>query len=123
MEIKTELKYGIIFGFIGFTLTFLFWYLTTGTFDWRFPATIGVGFFGGGFFGAMLKELYKIGEEKKANLIMLIIISLLMILQIYLIATEQIRGPTWRTILTGNTIIGCIFVGYAIILLVTKNKK
>jgi len=76
----------------------LFWYLTTATFDWRFPAAIGLGFFGGGFLGSMLKGLYERGEERKANLVMLIVIGLLVISQIYSLATGQIRGPTWKNL-------------------------
>jgi len=48
-QYRVALKMGILFGVIGFILTLLFWYLTTATFDWRFPASIGLGFFGGGF--------------------------------------------------------------------------
>jgi len=115
IKYKINLKIGILFGIVGFILTLLFWYLTTGTFDWRFPAVIGFGFFSGGFLGSMLRELYKTGKERKANLVMLIIIGLLMISQVYSLATGQIRGPTWRMISTGTTIIGCVFVGYVII--------
>ena len=115
MKNKKSLKIGILFGIVGFILTLLSGYLATGTFDLRFPAVIGIGFFGGGFLGSQLRRLYKTGEERKANLIMVIIIGLLMISQIYSLATGQIRGPTWRIILTGTTIVGCVFVGYLII--------
>ena len=69
-----NLKYGIAFGFVGFAITLVFVYLATGTLDLRFPAVIGAGFFGGGFFSSMMKRLYKEGEEKKANLIFLAIV-------------------------------------------------
>ena len=120
---KVALKMGILFGVIGFVLTLLFWYLTTATFDWRFPATIGLGFFGGGFLVLMLKGLYERGEERKANLVMLIVIGLLVISQIYSLATGQIRGPTWKIISAITTATGCIFVGYVVIsLLIKKNN-
>ena len=123
MKNKKSLKIGILFGIVGFILTLLSGYLATGTFDLRFPAVIGIGFFGGGFLGSQLRRLYKTGEGRKANLIMVIIIGLLMISQIYSLATGQIRGPTWRIILTGTTIVGCVFVGYVVISSLIKNKK
>ena len=49
MKNKKNLKIGILFGITGFILTLLFGYLITSTFDFRFPAVIGIGFFGGGF--------------------------------------------------------------------------
>jgi len=112
MKNKKGFKIGILFGIVGFILTLLSGYLATGTFDWRFPAVIGIGFFCGGFLGSQLRRLYKTGEERKANLIMLIIIGLLMISQIYSLATGQIRGPMWRMIITTTTIIGCVIAGY-----------
>jgi hypothetical protein len=123
MKNKKNLKAGILFGIAGFILTLLLGYLATGTFDLRFPAVIGIGFFGGAFLGSLLRGLYKTGEGRKANLIMVIIIGLLMISQIYSLATGQIRGPTWRIILTGTTIVGCVFVGYVVISSLIKNKK
>jgi len=119
-QYKVAIKMGILFGVIGFILTLLFWYLTTATFDWRFPVTIGLGFFGGSFLGSMLKGLYERGEERKANLVMLIVICLLVILQIYSLATGQIRGPTWKIISAITTATGCIFVGYVVISLLKK---
>jgi len=73
----------------------------------------------------MVRGLYKTGEERKANLVMLIIIGLLIISQVYSLVTGQIRGPTWRKISTGTTIIGCVFVGYVILTLSNylKNRK
>ena len=123
MKNKKSLKIGILFGIVGFILTLLFAYLATGTFDLRFPAVIGIGFFGGGFLGSQLRRLYKTGEERKANLIMVIIIGLLMISQIYSLATGQIRGPMWRMIITTTTIIGCVIVGYFILSSLMKSGK
>jgi len=127
MKNKKNLKAGILFGIAGgiagFILTLLLGYLATGTFDLRFPAVIGIGFFGGAFLGSLLRRLYKTGEGRKANLIMAIIIGLLMISQIYSLATGQIRGPTWRMILTSTTILGCVFVGYVVISSLINNKK
>lgn len=126
MKNKKDFKIGIFAGIIGFILTILFGYLTTGTFDLRFPAVVGIGFFGGGFLGSMLRRLYKTGEERKANLIMLIIISLPLISQIYFLAKGEIRGPMWRIIITATTIFGCVFVGYLTISSLIKkdrNKK
>ena len=60
---KIKLKIGILFGIVGFILTLLFWYLTTGIFDWRFPAVIGFGFFGGGFL--VLKRLIPILNKRR----------------------------------------------------------
>ena len=114
---------GILFGIVGFVLTLLFAYLATGTFDLRFPAVIGIGFFGGGFLGSVLKRLQQTGNQKKVNLIVFILICLMLISQIYLLATGQIRGPTWRMILTGTTIIGCVFVGYFTVSTLIKRSK
>jgi len=69
-----DLKYGIAFGFTGFVITLAGWYYSTGMLDLRFPAVIGVGLFGGGFFGSLIKRLYKEGEERKANSIFLAVI-------------------------------------------------
>ncbi len=121
---KMNLKIGILFGIVGFVLALLFWYLTTGTFDWRFPTVIGVGSFSGGVLVSILRGLYKTGEERKANLVMSIIIGLLMISQIYSLVTGQIKGPTWRMISIGTIIIGSVFVGYVIISsLIKKNRE
>ena len=123
MKNKKSLKIGILFGIVGFILTLLSGYLATGTFDLRFPAVIGIGFFGGGFLGSVLKRLQQTGNQKKVNLIVFILICLMLISQIYLLATGQIRGPTWRMILTGTTIIGCVFVGYFTVSTLIKRSK
>ena len=123
MKHKNNLKMGILFGIVGFILTFLFWYLSTGTFDLRFPAVIGIGCLGGGFLGASLKELQQTGNQKKVNLIVFIIICFVVISQIYSLATGQIRGPTWRMILTTTTTIGCVYVGYFIISSLIKKER
>ena len=122
MKNKNDLKIGILFGIVGFMLTFLSGYLATSTFDWRFPAVIGIGFFGGGFLGASLRRLQQTDNQKKVNLIVFIIICLLLISQIYSLATGQI-GPMWRRILTATTIIGCIIAGYFILSSLMKSSK
>lgn len=111
MKIKKDLKMGILAGTTGFLLTFLFWYLTTGIFELRFPAVIGVGFFCGGFLGSMLSTLYKHGEERKVKLAILILICLLIILNVHYLL-ESGMGPGWRWVLSISTIVGCIALGY-----------
>jgi len=69
-----DLKYGMTFGFVGFIITLVGMYYATGMLDPRFPAVIGAGFFGGGFIGSVLRGLYKGGEKRKANLILLAVI-------------------------------------------------
>ena len=123
MKNKKDFKIGILFGIVGFILTLLFAYLATGTFDLRFPAVIGIGFFGGGFLGSVLKRLQQTGNRKTVNLIVFIMICLVLISQIYSLATGQIRGPMWRMIITTTTIIGCVFVGYFIISSLMKSGK
>lgn len=71
---QVDLKYGMIFGFVGLIITLVVIYLTTGTLDLGFAAVVVAGFFGGGFLGSVMKRLYKEGEEKKANLIFLAIV-------------------------------------------------
>ena len=39
-----DLRYGMLFGFVGFALTFVGMYFATGVLDPRFPAEIGAGF-------------------------------------------------------------------------------
>jgi peptidoglycan/LPS O-acetylase OafA/YrhL len=123
MKNKKDFKIGILFGIVGFILTLLFAYLATGTFDWRFPAVIGIGFFGGGFLGSVLKRLQQTGNRKTVNLIVFIMICLVLISQIYSLATGQIGGPMWRMIITTTTIIGCIYIGYFIISSLMKSGK
>nr|QNO52137.1 hypothetical protein MDNCFBIC_00007 [Methanosarcinales archaeon ANME-1 ERB6] len=115
MKNKKDFKIGILFGIVGFILTLLFAYLATGTFDLIFPAVIGIGFFGGGFLGSVLKRLQQTGNRKTVNLIVFIMICLVLISQIYSLATGQIRGPMWRMIITTTTIIGCVIAGYFIL--------
>jgi uncharacterized membrane protein YfcA len=79
MKLKKDIKIGAFAGITGFFLIFVFWYLTTGYFDWRFAAVIGTGCFGGRFLGSMLRRLYKTSEERKATMIVLIVISFLII--------------------------------------------
>ena len=76
MRKSINLKYGIAFGFVGFAITLVVIYLATGMLDPRFPAVIGTGFFGGGILASMMKRLYKEGEERKANLILLTVMLL-----------------------------------------------
>jgi len=123
MKNKKDFKIGILFGIVGFILTILFAYLATGTFDLRFPAVIGIGFFGGGFLGSVLKRLQQTGNRKTVNLIVFIMICLVLISQIYSLATGQIRGPMWRMIITTTTIIGCVIAGYFIISSLMKSGK
>ena len=127
MKNKNDLKAGILFGIAGgiagFILTLLLGYLATGTFDLRFPAVMGIGFFGGGFLGSVLKRLQQTGNQKKVNLIVFIIICFAVISQIYSLATGQIGGPTWRMILTTTTIIGCVYIGYFIISSLIKKDR
>ncbi len=115
-----DLKYGILLGVVGFTLTLFGMYYATGMLDPRFPAVIGVGLFGGGFLGSLLRRLHKEGEERKASFIFL---TVLLIVGLPLI-TEHTRD-----ILTGNwkiwkfvSIFAFIYlIGYAI-LRVMKSK-
>ena len=92
---STDFKYGMLFGFVGFALTLVGWYFTTGAFDPRFPAVIGVGLFGGGFLGSLMKRLYKEGEERKANFIFLAVV---LIVGIPLISeyTYDILAGNWK---------------------------
>jgi len=62
--IKSALKYGILFGFAGFTLTLISWYFATGMLDPRFPAVIGSGLFAGGFLGSLIRRLHKEGGKE-----------------------------------------------------------
>ena len=39
-----DLRYGMLFGFVGFALTLVDMYFATGVLDPRFPAEIGAGF-------------------------------------------------------------------------------
>jgi eight-cysteine-cluster-containing protein len=79
---KKDLKIGALAGITGFFLVFIFLYLTTGYLDWRFAAVIGIGCFGGGFWGSMLRRLSKAGEGRKATMITLIMVSFLIILAV-----------------------------------------
>jgi len=92
---STDFKCGMLFGFVGFALTLVGWYFTTGTFDPRFPAVIGVGLFSGGFLGSLIKRLYKEGEERKANFIFLVV---MLIVGIPLISeyTYDILAGNWK---------------------------
>ncbi|MCK4399292.1 MAG: hypothetical protein KAV25_09925 [Methanophagales archaeon] len=123
MKNKKDLKIGILFGIVGFILTLLSGYLATGTFDLGFPAVIGIGFFGGGFLGSVLKRLQQTDNRKTVNLIVFIMICLVLISQIYSLATGQIRGPMWRMIITTTTIIGCVIAGYFILSSLMKSGK
>ncbi len=88
-----DLKYGILFGVVGFALTLLGMYYATGTVDPRFSAVIGAGFFGGGFLGSVMRRLYREEKEREANFIFL---ALMLIAGIPLIARYA------YDILTGN---------------------
>lgn len=123
MKNKKDLKIGILFGIVGFILTLLSGYLATGTFDLIFPVVIGIGFFGGGFLGSLLRRLQQTGEQKKVNLIMFVIICLLLISQISRLVKGEGMGSMWRITLTGSTIIGCVFVGYVIISSLIKKDR
>ena len=105
MKLKKDIKIGALAGITGFFLTFIFWYLTTGYFDWRFPAVIGTGCFGGGFLGSMLRRLYKTGEERKATMIVLIVISFLIISYIPSLIEKGFGPPWWRWIFTAVLVI------------------
>lgn len=117
---KKDLKIGALAGITGFVLAFLFVYFTAG-FEWRFlefPAVIGIGCFGGGFLGSMLRRLNKAGEGRKATMIVLIGISFLIIALIYPSLLEQGIGPPWwRWVFTA------VFVIYWFRLLVEIFKK
>ncbi len=91
MQIIKDVKVGVLFGVIGFGLTSLFWYLTTNTFDWKFPAVIGAGFFGG-LLGSIMRRLHKSGEERKAFALSSIIWVPLIIIHVYEILTGN-----WKT--------------------------
>ena len=65
MGIITDLKYGMLFGFAGFTLTLISWYFATGMLDPRFPAVIGAGLFTGGFLGSLMRRLHKEGGKER----------------------------------------------------------
>ena len=39
-----DLRYGMLFGFVGFALTLVGMYFSTGVLDPRFPTVIGAGF-------------------------------------------------------------------------------
>ena len=91
----TDFKYGMLFGIVGFILTLVGAYFATGTFDPRFPAVIGIGLFGGGFLGSLIKRLYKEGEERKANFIFL---AIMLIVGVPLISeyTYEILAGNWK---------------------------
>jgi len=65
---RISLKYGMLFGFVGFTLTLIGMYLAMGILAPRFPAVIGTGLFSEGFLSSLIKSkrLYK-GEGRKAS--------------------------------------------------------
>ena len=62
-----DLRYGMLFGFVGFALTLVGMYFATGVLDPRFPTVIGAGFFAGGFAGSI-----NIKKEKKASSFLLL---------------------------------------------------
>ena len=95
MEIKTDLKCGMLSGFAGFALTLISWYFATGVLDPRFPAVIGAGLFGGGFLGSLIKRLYKEGEERKANSIFLAVMLIVGIPLIVEYAYDTLTG-NWK---------------------------
>ncbi|HIP25173.1 MAG TPA: hypothetical protein EYG81_01730 [Archaeoglobus profundus] len=56
---QINLKYGMIFGFVGLIITLVVICLTKSTLDLRFAAVVVAGFFGGEFLGSVLRRLYK----------------------------------------------------------------
>ena len=102
MGIMTDLKYGILFGFVSFALTLIGWYFATGILDPRFPAVIGAGLFGGGFLGLLMRRLYKEGEERKANFIFLGVMLIVGIPLIVEYAYDILTGnwKIWKLIST-----------------------
>jgi len=101
MGMIIDLKYGMLFGSAGFALTLASMYFATGVLDPRFPAVIGVGVFGGGFLGSLIRRLHKEGEERKANFIFLAVFLLTGILLIAECIYDILTG-NWKSILTGN---------------------
>jgi hypothetical protein len=124
MENKRDLKIGIFAGIIGFILTFLFWYLTSGTFDLKFPAVIGIGFFGAGVLGSVLRRLQQTGDQKKVNPIGFMLLCLVLIFITYDLMSGNMSGPNWRMYFTVILPFGWIYMGYVIISsLVRKTNK
>ncbi len=119
---KKNLKIGIFAGIIGFILTFLFGYLTTGTFDLRFPAVIGIGFFGGVYGGLKIRQMIISDEELKATLISLIAISFLIVYCLITLLGRDI-GSRWTIILWVSTVgLGIIWIMYLSRILKQKRK-
>ena len=123
--IKSALKYGILFGFAGFTLTLISWYFATGMLDPRFPAVIGSGLFAGGFLGSLIRRLHKEGEERRANFIFLAVILLATILLIadYI---SDILTENWKSTLTNWKILRFISIFasvYLICYVILRIKK
>ncbi len=128
MKNKKNLKAGILFGIVGgiagFILTLLLGYLATGTFDLRFPAVMGIGFFGGAFLGSVLRGLQQTGDQKKVNPIGFMLLCLVLIFITYDLMSGNMSGPNWRMYFTVILPFGWIYVGYVIISsLVRKANK
>jgi hypothetical protein len=110
MKNKKDLKIGVFAGILGSILTFLFGYLTTGTFDLRFPSVIGIGFFGGVYGGLKIRQMIISGEELKATLISLIAISFLIVYNLITLLGRDI-GSRWTVILWVSTVcLGIIWI-------------
>jgi len=118
MKWLRDIKFGILFGVIGFTLTIFSMYLATGIFDWRFPAVIGTGFFGGGVLGSFMRRWYKSGEERKANLIFSFLLIFLLISNVYDLITGEIK--VWKVV----NVFACIFLLlYFLVLPIRRYRK
>ncbi|AGK61881.1 hypothetical protein Asulf_01915 [Archaeoglobus sulfaticallidus PM70-1] len=107
-----DIKFGILFGLVGFTLTLLTMYSATGILDWRFPAVIGTGFFGGGFLGSLMRRLYKGGEERKANLILLV--CALCLIPVIIENLYDVFTGNWRTWKAISVVGGVYLICFAI---------
>ena len=65
-----DLRYGMLFGFVGFALTLVGMYFATGVLDPRFPTVRGAGFFAGGFAGSI--NIKKEKKEKQTSSFLLL---------------------------------------------------
>ena len=125
MGIITDVKYGMLFGFIGFALTLISWYFATGALDPRFPAVIGAGLFGGGFLGSLMRRLHREGEERKANFIFLAVILIATILLIADCISDILIG-NWKSTLTNWKILRFVSIFasvYLICYIILRIKK